>query len=68
MADAGATFANCSYSEKHDPQFHLKILFSNEAHFWLWLNNVNKKNCHIWKDDNLQEIMETPLHPEKVNV
>lgn len=50
-----------------DPQFHLKILFSDEAHFWL-NGYVNKQNCRIWSDDNPQAIVETPLHPEKVTV
>ena len=49
-----------------DPQFSSKILFSDEAHFWL-NGYVNKQNCRIWSGDNPQAIEET-LHPEKVTV
>ncbi|GFV48448.1 transposable element Tc3 transposase [Trichonephila clavipes] len=43
--------------------------FSNidEAHFWL-NGYVNKQNCHIWSEANLQVYVETPLHPEKLTV
>ncbi|GFW56575.1 DUF4817 domain-containing protein [Trichonephila clavipes] len=30
------------------PDFHKRILFSDEAHFWL-NGYVNKQNCRIWK-------------------
>lgn len=29
---------------------------------------VNKKNCHIFSDDNQQAIIEPPLHPQGVTV
>ncbi|GFW00030.1 uncharacterized protein TNCV_3568201 [Trichonephila clavipes] len=29
------------------PDFHKRILFSDEAHFWL-NGYVNKQNCRIW--------------------
>ncbi|GFV65855.1 putative DD41D transposase [Trichonephila clavipes] len=42
--------------------------FSNdEAHFWL-NGCVNKQNCRIWSEANLQVYVETPLHPEKLTV
>ncbi|GFS59128.1 tc3a_0 protein [Trichonephila clavipes] len=47
--------------------FHKRILFSDEAHFWL-NGYVNKQNCRIWSEANLQVYVETPLHPEKLTV
>ncbi|GFV94818.1 transposable element Tc3 transposase [Trichonephila clavipes] len=47
--------------------FHKRILFSNEAHFWL-NGYVNKQNCRIWSEANPQVYVETPLHPEKLTV
>ncbi|GFY36301.1 transposable element Tc3 transposase [Trichonephila clavipes] len=49
------------------PDFHKRILFSDEAHFWL-NGYVNKQNCRIWSEANPQVFVETPLHPEKLNV
>ncbi|GFT58996.1 hypothetical protein TNCV_186061 [Trichonephila clavipes] len=49
------------------PDFHKRILFSNEAHFWL-NGYVNKQNCRIWSEANPQGYVETPLHPEKLTV
>ncbi|GFW53884.1 putative transposase [Trichonephila clavipes] len=46
------------------PDFHKRILFSDEAHFWL-NGYVNKQNCRIWSEANTQVYVETPLHPEK---
>ncbi|GFY16862.1 uncharacterized protein TNCV_3689201 [Trichonephila clavipes] len=47
--------------------FHKRIFFSDEAHFWL--NGYdNKQNCRIWSEDNSQVYVETPLHPEKLTV
>ncbi|GFV31901.1 DUF1758 domain-containing protein [Trichonephila clavipes] len=49
------------------PDFHKRILFSGEAHFWL--NGYdNKQNCRIWSEANPQVYVETPLHPEKLTV
>ncbi|GFW45353.1 transposable element Tc3 transposase [Trichonephila clavipes] len=45
--------------------FHKRILFSDEAHFWL-NGYVNKQNCRIWREANPQVYVETPLHPEKL--
>ncbi|GFW33849.1 putative DD41D transposase [Trichonephila clavipes] len=49
------------------PDFHKRILFSDEAHFWL-NGYVNKQNCRIWSEVNPQVYIETPLHPEKLTV
>ncbi|GFW99245.1 uncharacterized protein TNCV_3010131 [Trichonephila clavipes] len=49
------------------PDFHKRILLSDEAHFWL-NGYVNKRNCRIWSEANLQLYVETPLHPEKLTV
>ncbi|GFS90117.1 uncharacterized protein TNCV_507911 [Trichonephila clavipes] len=45
--------------------FHKRILFSDEAHFWV-NGYVNKQNCRIWSEANPQVYVETPLHPEKL--
>ncbi|GFW38127.1 DUF4817 domain-containing protein [Trichonephila clavipes] len=47
------------------PDFHKRILFSDEAHFWL-NGYVNKQNCRIWSEANTQVYVETPLLPEKL--
>ncbi|GFT81823.1 uncharacterized protein TNCV_4336661 [Trichonephila clavipes] len=47
------------------PDFHKRILFSDEAHFWL-NGYVNKQNCRIRSDP--QVYVETSLHPEKLTV
>ncbi|GFU92416.1 putative transposable element [Trichonephila clavipes] len=49
------------------PDFHKRILFSDEAHFWL-NGYVNKQNCCIWSEANPQVYVKTPLHPEKLTV
>ncbi|GFW78892.1 hypothetical protein TNCV_2059131 [Trichonephila clavipes] len=49
------------------PDFHKRILFSDETHFWL-NGYVNKQNCRIWSEANPQVYVETPLHPEKLTV
>ncbi|GFX30335.1 uncharacterized protein TNCV_1964411 [Trichonephila clavipes] len=49
------------------PDFHKRVLFSDEAHFWL-NGYVNKHNCRIWSEANPQVYVETPLHPEKLTV
>ncbi|GFV26261.1 hypothetical protein TNCV_3759331 [Trichonephila clavipes] len=49
------------------PDFHKRILISDEAHFWL--NGYdNKQSCRIWSEANPQVYVETPLHPEKLTV
>ncbi|GFY04748.1 putative DD41D transposase [Trichonephila clavipes] len=47
--------------------FHKRILFSDEAQFWL-NGYVNKQNCRIWSGANPQVYVKTPLHPEKLTV
>ncbi|GFW53561.1 hypothetical protein TNCV_4814671 [Trichonephila clavipes] len=49
------------------PDFHKRILFSDEAHFWL-NGYINKQNCRIWSEANPQVCAETPLHPEKLTL
>ncbi|GFW45152.1 hypothetical protein TNCV_716541 [Trichonephila clavipes] len=49
------------------PDFHKRILFSDETHFWL-NGYVKKQNCRIWSEANPQVYVETPLHPEKLTV
>ncbi|GFX81803.1 uncharacterized protein TNCV_2570041 [Trichonephila clavipes] len=49
------------------PDFQKRILFSDEAHFWL-NGYVSKQNCRIWSEANPQVYAETPLHPEKLTV
>ncbi|GFV53326.1 hypothetical protein TNCV_33631 [Trichonephila clavipes] len=50
------------------PDFHKRILFSDEAHFWL-NGYVNKQNGRIWSEANPHVVyVETPLHPEKLTV
>ncbi|GFX96329.1 uncharacterized protein TNCV_2292171 [Trichonephila clavipes] len=49
------------------PDFHKRILFSDEAPFWL-NGYVNKQNCRIWSEANPQVYVEIPLHPEKLTV
>ncbi|GFV12500.1 hypothetical protein TNCV_1022711, partial [Trichonephila clavipes] len=49
------------------PDFHKRILFNDEVHFWL-NGYVNKQNCRIWSEANPQVYVETPLHPEKLTV
>ncbi|GFV71683.1 uncharacterized protein TNCV_3534721 [Trichonephila clavipes] len=48
-------------------RFHKRILFSDEAHFWL-NGYVNKQNCRIWSEANPQVYVEIPLHPETLTV
>ncbi|GFW96819.1 uncharacterized protein TNCV_2159551 [Trichonephila clavipes] len=49
------------------PDFHKRILFSDEAHFWL-NGYVNKQNCRIWSEANPQVYVKTRLHAEKLTV
>ncbi|GFT21174.1 uncharacterized protein TNCV_2582441 [Trichonephila clavipes] len=57
-------FVECAQNEiAVVPHFHKRILFSDEAHFWL-NGYVNKQNYRIWSEANPQVYVETPLHPE----
>ncbi|GFX60925.1 ATP-dependent DNA helicase [Trichonephila clavipes] len=49
------------------PDLHKRILFSDEAQFWL-NGYVNKQNCRIWSEANPQVYVETLLHPQKLTV
>ncbi|GFX18961.1 hypothetical protein TNCV_322661 [Trichonephila clavipes] len=55
------------------PDFHKRILFSDEAHFWL-NSYVNKQNCRIWSEANPQCQCMSPVYvyasecPEKMTV
>lgn len=42
-----------------------KFIFSDEQHFWL-NGFVNKQNCRIWSHEQLQKILQTPLHSKVV--
>lgn len=53
------------FAENND--FHRKIIFSDEAHFWL-NGFVNKQNMRYWSAANPHVVHETPLHPQKVTV
>lgn len=50
-----------------DDHFTRKIIFSDEAHFHL-SGFVNKQNCRIWADENPRELVEKPMHPQRVTV
>ena len=54
-------------SWKSIPILAKKIIFSDEAHFWL-NGFVNKQNCRIWGEHNPPEIQQRSLHSEKVTV
>ncbi|XP_050530953.1 uncharacterized protein LOC126899769 [Daktulosphaira vitifoliae] len=47
---------------ENDPDFHRKIIFSDEAHFWL-NGFVNKQNMRYWSGSNPHVLHESPLHP-----
>ncbi|GFW15452.1 hypothetical protein TNCV_4655921 [Trichonephila clavipes] len=46
------------------PDFHKRILFSDEAHFWL-NGCVNKQNCRIWSEANPQVFMSKHRYIQK---
>ncbi|GFX04872.1 uncharacterized protein TNCV_2248551 [Trichonephila clavipes] len=49
------------------PDFHKRILFSDEAHFWL-NGYFNKQNGRIRSEANPQVYVETPLQKKKLTV
>lgn len=62
------TFSNWALAKlRDDPDFHRKIIFSDEAHFWL-KGYVNKQNMRYWSAEQPEQVLETPLHPQKVTV
>ncbi|GFV94961.1 putative transposable element [Trichonephila clavipes] len=48
------------------PDFHKRILFSDEAHFWL-NGYVNKQNCRIWSEANPQVAIITNFFIPELN-
>ena len=61
-------FSNCALAKlEENEEFHRKIIFSDEAHFWL-NGFVNKQNMRYWSASNPIVLLETPLHPQKVTV
>ncbi|CAI6370846.1 unnamed protein product [Macrosiphum euphorbiae] len=50
-----------------DPNFAKKIIFSDEAHFWM-NGYVNKQNCRIWDDTNPHKTQKNKMHPEEITV
>ena len=61
--------AHCGVLEQLqiEPLFYRRIVFSDEAHFWL-NEYVNKQNCRIWTDEQPEVTQELLLHPEKCTV
>ncbi|GFV45069.1 hypothetical protein TNCV_3339171 [Trichonephila clavipes] len=49
------------------PDFHKRILFNDEAHFWL-NGYVNKQNCRIWSEANPQSVCRNTVTSEKLTV
>ena len=49
-----------------DTLYPTKILFSDEAHFWL-NSYVNKQNCRIWGEEQPNAVQELSLHPLKTS-
>ena len=61
-------FSNWALAKlEENEEFHRKIIFSDEAHFWLNVF-VNKQNMRYWSATNPNVLLETPLHPQKVTV
>ncbi|GFU71930.1 DUF4817 domain-containing protein [Trichonephila clavipes] len=46
--------------------FHKRILFSDEAHFWL-NGYVKKQNCRIWSEANPQVYVQRPVTSRKTD-
>lgn len=62
------TFSNWALDMmEENEEFHRKIIFSDEAHFWL-NGFVNKQNMRYWTGENPHVLHETPLHPQKITV
>ena len=61
-------FSNWALSKlEENEEFHRKIIFSDEAHFWL-NGFVNKQTMRYWSATNSNVLLETQLHPQKVTV
>ena len=52
---------------ENDSEFFRKIIFSDEAHFWL-NGFVNKQNMRYWSDSNPHVLHESSEHHEKITV
>ena len=52
---------------ENEPEFHRKIIMSDEAYSHLGCY-VNKQNCCIWDPENPKIITEKPLYPQRVTV
>lgn len=52
---------------KDDPLFYQKIIFSDEAHFWM-NGFVNKQNSRYWSNENPHVTMKKGLYPKKLTV
>jgi len=62
------TFADWALERlENDADFHKKIIFSDEAHFWM-SGFVNKQNMRYWNENNPQVIQELQMHPQRVTV
>ena len=61
-------FSNWALAKlEENEEFLRKIIFSDEAHFWL-NGFVNKQNMRYWSATNPNVLLETPLHSRKVTV
>ena len=52
---------------ENEPEFHRKIIMSDEAHFHFG-GYINKRNCRIWGSENPKMIIEKPFYPQRVTV
>ncbi|GFY71727.1 putative DD41D transposase [Trichonephila inaurata madagascariensis] len=52
---------------RQDDQFHRKLIFNDEAHFWL-NGFVNKQNMWYWVGENPRVRNKKPFHPQKITV
>ena len=58
-------FSNWALTElEENEEFHRKIIFSDEAHFWL-NGFINNQNMRYWSAKNPNVLLETPLYPQK---
>lgn len=55
------------FLDQEDPQFSKRVLWSDEAHFYLD-GYVCSNQCVIWDSTNPHKFRERPLHPLKVTV
>ena len=52
---------------ENEPEFHRKMIMSDEAQFHLG-GYVNKQNCRIWGSESPKMVIEKPLYPQRVTV